>query len=74
MAHTTKPSLFVSHRNPTGAEELAILEAVARQVAWEKAMTAQGVQVYKLDLTAEETQKRADIWFNALHHGHDHQR
>lgn len=74
MVRANKPAVFISHRMPFGAEELAILEAVARQVAWEKAMTAQGVQVYKLDLTAEETQKRADIWFNAQHHGHDHRR
>lgn len=74
MVHATKPALFIPHRKPSGAEELAILEAVARQVAWEKAMAAQGIQVYKLDLTAEETQNRADTWFNAQHYGHDHQR
>lgn len=43
-------------------EELAILDAAARRVAWEKAMAAQGVMTLKLGLTPAEEQSRADAW------------
>ena len=51
---------------PTDEEELDILEAVARRVAWEKAMASQGIMILTLGLTPEEEQSRIDSWARTL--------
>lgn len=76
MTHGATPKFSNPGWKPSDAEELALIDAMARRVAWAKGMAEQGVQVYKLDLSPEESQRRADAWFRAKHQEHDvsHQR
>lgn len=71
MTRSATPKLSIPGWKPTDAEELAVLDAMARRVAWSKAMAEQGIQVYKLDLTPEESQRRADAWFHTHHQEQD---
>lgn len=76
MRNSATPKLSNPGWKPSDAEELAVIDAMARRVAWAKAMAEQGVQVYKLDLSPEESQRRADAWFRAQNQEQDepHQR
>lgn len=76
MRSTQTPKFSIPGWTPSDAEELSALDAMARRVAWAKAMAEQGVQVYKLDLSPEESQRQADAWHNTqqLTQDNSHQR
>lgn len=71
MCMPKKTLLNQSNRDPSDADHEALFAAVARRVAWEKAMLAYGVRVDDLGLSPKESRARVDAW-HALERGGRH--
>ena len=61
---TNSPDLTDPEWLPTEEEEAEIVGAMAKSVAWEKAMAVRGVRVLALGLTPEQEEVAIEAWTN----------